>query len=67
LRTSNKYLKESGNLASIATILGGGGHNFAAGCDVSGKKTALFAVIKQLDVPIISMEPDGYEERKSDD
>lgn len=64
LRTSNKYLKESGNLASIATILGGGGHNFASGCDVSGKKTALFAVIKQLDVPIVSMESDGYEERK---
>lgn len=61
LRTSNKYLKESGNLASIATILGGGGHNFASGCDVSGKKTALFAVIKQLDVPIMTMEADGYE------
>jgi len=66
LRTSNKHLKESGNLAAIATILGGGGHNFASGADVSGKKTALFAVVKQLDVPAMIMEADGYEEQKKE-
>jgi phosphoesterase RecJ-like protein len=64
LRTSNKALIESGRLAHLADILGGGGHNFAAGCDVSGKKTALFSVIKQLDVPEIPIEADGYEESK---
>lgn len=64
LRTSNKHLKESGNLASIATILGGGGHNFASAADVSGKKTALFAMVKQLDIPSMIIESDGYEEQK---
>jgi len=67
LRTSNKPLIDSGRLANLADILGGGGHNFAAGCDVSGKKTALFSVIKQLDVPEILIEADGYEVMKEDE
>ena len=68
LRSSNKNLVDSGKLADVAHIFGGGGHNFASGCDVSGKKTTLFAVVKQLDVPPVKMEADGYEEgNKKDD
>jgi len=65
LRTSNKQLIESGKIAEIANIFSGGGHAFAAGCDVSGKRTAFLGVIKQLKVPEsrISIEADGYEEK----
>jgi len=65
LRTSNQNLIDSGKLADLAKVMGGGGHNFAAAVDVSGKKTTLFAIIKQLDVPPSSVpEVDGYEEGK---
>jgi len=65
LRSSNKELIESGKIAEVANIFGGGGHNFASGCDVSGKRTAFLGVIKQLDVPEykISIELDGYEKK----
>lgn len=68
LRSSNKQLVDSGKIAEIASIFGGGGHNFAAGCDVSGKRTAFIGVIKQLDVPEskMSLESDGYGESKNE-
>lgn len=67
LRTSNKLLKESGKLAEIANIFGGGGHPFAAACDASNKKTTLYGVIKQLNITPDKIEleeegDDGYEE-----
>lgn len=65
LRSSNKQLVESGKIAEIANIFGGGGHTFAAGCDISGKRTAFLGVIKQLKVPEykMSIESDGYDEK----
>lgn len=65
LRTSNQKLKDSGELVKIATLFGGGGHNFAAGLDANNKKTTLFGIIKQLDVPqnnSPNLGEDGYEE-----
>ncbi len=70
LRSSNKQLVESGKIAEIAKIFGGGGHAFASGCDISGKRTAFLGVIKQLEVPEhkMTIESDGYEDKneKSD-
>jgi len=63
LRTSNKNLINSGKIAELAHVLGGGGHAFASGCDVSGKKTTLYAIVKQLEIPPpAKIETDGYEE-----
>ena len=65
LRTSNKELIDSGKLAEIASVFNGGGHAFAAGCDVSGKRTAFLGVIKQLNMPAPKIEHiDGYEDGK---
>jgi nanoRNase/pAp phosphatase (c-di-AMP/oligoRNAs hydrolase) len=50
LRTSNKDLIESGKIAEISHVFGGGGHNFSAGMHINGKRKALFAVIKQLEI-----------------
>lgn len=65
LRSSNKQLIDSGKIAEIASIFGGGGHAFASGCDISGKRTAFLGVIKQLEVPEyrMSIESDGYDEK----
>jgi phosphoesterase RecJ-like protein len=64
LRTSNRELIDSGKVAEIASIFGGGGHAFASGCDVTGKRTAFLGVIKQLDVPAKIEHLDGYEDGK---
>lgn len=52
LRTSNEGLLKSNKLIDVASIFSGGGHNYAAVCDVCGKKTAFLSIIKQLDVPV---------------
>jgi phosphoesterase RecJ-like protein len=46
LRTSNENL----DVGSIAKIFGGGGHTFASGFSAEGKRTALLATIKQLEI-----------------
>lgn len=46
LRTSNDNL----NVGDIAKIFGGGGHPFAAGFNANGKRTALLATLKQLEI-----------------
>lgn len=51
LRTSNENL----DVGSIAKIFGGGGHPYAAGCSAEGKRTALLATIKQLEIPAVNM------------
>lgn len=51
LRTSNENL----DVGSIAKIFGGGGHPYAAGCSAEGKRTALLATIKQLDIPAVDV------------
>jgi phosphoesterase RecJ-like protein len=66
LRTSNKELIDSGKVAEIANVFGGGGHAFASGCDISGKRTAFLGVIKQLDVHPTKIELNGYEEGKEE-
>ena len=52
LRTSN----ENVDVGSIAKMFSGGGHGFAAACDANGKRTALMAVIKQLEVPPMRLD-----------
>lgn len=59
LRTSN----ENVDVGSVARMFGGGGHTFASGCDANGKRTALIAVIKQLDIPPMRLE---HEEDETD-
>jgi bifunctional oligoribonuclease and PAP phosphatase NrnA len=52
LRTSN----ENVDVGSIAKMFGGGGHRFASGCDANGRRTALVALIKQLEVPPVRFD-----------
>jgi phosphoesterase RecJ-like protein len=62
LRTSN----ESIDVGAIAKMFGGGGHSFASGCDANGKRTALMAVIKQLDVPPMRLDHEGESDDEPD-
>ena len=55
LRTSNESL----DVGAIAKMFGGGGHKFASGCDTNGKRTALIAVIKQLEIPPMRLDHEG--------
>jgi nanoRNase/pAp phosphatase (c-di-AMP/oligoRNAs hydrolase) len=50
LRTSNKDLIDTGKLAEISHIFGGGGHPYACVAIVNGRRKTLFSVIKQLDI-----------------
>jgi phosphoesterase RecJ-like protein len=62
LRTSNENI----DVGAIAKMFGGGGHSFASGCDANGKRTALMAVIKQLDVPPMRLDHEGEAEDEPD-
>jgi len=62
LRTSN----ESIDVGAIAKMFGGGGHAFASGCDANGKRTALMAVIKQLEVPPMRLDHEGEADDEPD-
>lgn len=62
LRTSN----ESVDVGAIAKMFGGGGHKFAAGCDANGRRTALVAVIKQLEVPPMRLDHEGETDDEPD-
>lgn len=62
LRTSN----ESVDVGAIAKTFGGGGHTFASGCDANGKRTALMAVIKQLDIPPMRLDHEGETDDEPD-
>lgn len=62
LRTSN----ESIDVGAIAKMFGGGGHAFASGCDANGKRTALMAVIKQLEVPPMRLDHEGESDDEPD-
>jgi phosphoesterase RecJ-like protein len=55
LRTSN----ESIDVGAIAKMFGGGGHSFASACATNGKRTALIAVIKQLEIPPMRLDHEG--------
>jgi nanoRNase/pAp phosphatase (c-di-AMP/oligoRNAs hydrolase) len=62
LRTSN----ESVDVGAIAKTFGGGGHTFASGCDANGKRTALIAVIKQLEIPPMRLDHEGETDDEPD-
>lgn len=62
LRTSN----ESIDVGAIAKTFGGGGHQFASGCDANGKRTALMAVIKQLEIPPMRLDHEGEADDEPD-
>lgn len=62
LRTSNESL----DVGAIAKMFGGGGHKFAAGCDANGKRTALVAVVKQLEIPPMRLDHEGESDDEPD-
>jgi phosphoesterase RecJ-like protein len=55
LRTSNEKV----DVGAIAKTFGGGGHSFASGCNVNGKRTVLMSVIKQLEIPPTRLDFEG--------
>lgn len=63
LRTSNKYLIENEKVLEISHVFGGNGHAHASGISINGKRKALFAVIKQLDIPHDEEESERKDEQ----
>jgi phosphoesterase RecJ-like protein len=62
LRTSNESL----DVGTIAKMFGGGGHRFASCCGINGKRAALIAIIKHLEIPPMRLDHEGETDDEPD-